>query len=602
MEIILCKICNEKFPSNAITKHIKKVHNLSSEQYYKMHVNETSGVCPHCNKPTRFRNIISGYSIYCSIACVNKSDIHKQKSKETFRKKYDVENPSQSTEIKNKKKNTLLKNYGVEHPLQSDVIKEKYKETSLSRYNEEHPLKSGIVQQKIENTCEERYGIRRVLQSEAFLDKVKTTNRERFGVEWAIQSEQIREKQTETYLNNYGVEHPFIDENVKDKIKKTNLTRYGCEYSSQSTIVKEKARQTSIKTYYNRLINSDRFKELVTPLFSMDDYIGVGASTADRVYYSWKCNQCYTIFKDHILNGNIPRCPVCYPKLAKTDSFGEQELYYFISSLGVDVVKSDRTVLDGKEIDIYIQDKRVGVEFNGLYYHSELNNKDRRYHLYKTELAESKNVTLLHVFEDEWVKQKNIVKSIIKAKLNLLEDRIYARKCNIKLVSTEEANIFLFDNHIQGYVSAGVNVGLYYKGKLCAILTMGKSRYNKKYEWELLRFCNKINTVVVGGFSKLYNYFVNQYTPKNVITYVDRRYGVGKFYIKSGFIHNGATTPSYYYTKYVNRENRMKYQKHLLSEKLDVYDSTLTEWENMQLNGFDRVWDCGNMIYVWESR
>jgi hypothetical protein len=168
-------------------------------------------------------------------------------------------------------------------------------------------------------------------------------------------------------------------------------------------------------------------------------------------------------------------------------------------------------------------------------------------------------------------------------------------------VNSKDAKEFLFDNHIQGEINAMVHIGLYYDNELVSILSMGKSRFDKEYEWEVLRFCTKVNNIVIGGFSKLYKYFLSVYKPENVISYVDRRYGSGNFYTKFGFKYIGTSPPSYFYTKTNRRENRMKYQKHMLSEKLETYDPILTEWENMQLNGYDRIWDCGNHVYIWES-
>ena len=598
MNTTKCQICGKDFSNNFITKHIKKEHNLGPEEYYKQYINKTSNICALCGNPTRFRNVIEGYSNYCSITCVNKSKEHKIKSKQTCRKKYGVDNPSQSNIVKEKKKETTIKNHGVEYPLQSKIIKEKYKNTSIDRYGVDHPLKSVVVQGKIEETCKRKYGVKRVLQNEYFINKVKETNTKTFGTEWASQSTSIKEKQRDTYLKNYGTECIFQNDSVKEKIKKTNIEKYGTEFPSQTCTVKEKSKLTRNLTYYKRILNSQRIKDLVTPLFTLNEYNGVGVSGSE-VEYKWRCNRCGNVFLDNLTNGHVPRCEICYPKIGKNISFSENELYYFIEKCGFDVVRNERNILDGKEIDIFIPEKKVGIEFDGLYYHSELYINNRMYHIQKTELANEKGVMLLHIFEDEWTQKKNIVKSIIKSKLGILDNRIYARKCDIRLVKNKQANQFLFDNHIQENINAKVHLGLYYENELVAILSMGKSRFDDRYEWEILRFCNKLDTIVIGGFSKLYKHFVDFYNPQSVISYVDRRYGKGDFYKNFGFNCNGETSPSYYYTKYNKRENRLNFQKHMLSEKLKTFDPILTEWENMQLNGYDRIWDCGNTVYTW---
>ena len=165
------------------------------------------------------------------------------------------------------------------------------------------------------------------------------------------------------------------------------------------------------------------------------------------------------------------------------------------------------------------------------------------------------------------------------------------------------AKSFLFNNHLQGEINGRKYIGLFYDKELVSLLIMGKSRFNKKYEWEILRFCNKLNTTVLGGLSKLLKYFERKYNPKSIITYVDARYGIGTGYEKCGFKSLGMSSPSYYYIKdYIQLESRFKYQKHKLSKILKKFDPTLTEWENMQLNGYDRIWDCGNYVYEWREK
>jgi hypothetical protein len=134
-------------------------------------------------------------------------------------------------------------------------------------------------------------------------------------------------------------------------------------------------------------------------------------------------------------------------------------------------------------------------------------------------------------------------------------------------------------------------------------MTFGKSRYNKAYEYELLRFANKCNINVIGGFSKLLKYFITTYSPKSIITYADRRFSNGNVYEKNNFTFLHNSKPNYYYTKYDKHlYSRVVFQKHKLNNKLEVFNSELTEWENMQLNNYDRIWDCGNKVYYLKTK
>jgi len=203
-------------------------------------------------------------------------------------------------------------------------------------------------------------------------------------------------------------------------------------------------------------------------------------------------------------------------------------------------------------------------------------------------------VNLIHIFEDEWYDKQDIVKSILKAKMGKIENKIYARKCEVKKVSNDEVIDFLFENHLQGPIN-GKSIGLYYNDELVSSIVYGSPRYNKQYEIEIFRFCNKIETHVVGGLSRLISHING-----SKVSYCDKRYSIGVGYKSSGFISSGESTPSYYYLNktYRNKFSRLQFQKHKLPNLLEVFDPNLTEWENMQLNGYDRIWDCGNFVFT----
>jgi hypothetical protein len=132
-------------------------------------------------------------------------------------------------------------------------------------------------------------------------------------------------------------------------------------------------------------------------------------------------------------------------------------------------------------------------------------------------------------------------------------------------------------------------------------MTFVKSRYNKNYEWEISRFCNKLNYVIIGSANKLFKHFIKNYNPKSIITYSDIRFFDGKIYEKLNFDFLEDTNPNYFYIKGNNIYSRIYFQKYKLEEKIEYFDKNLTEWENMQLNKFDRIWDCGNKKYIWKK-
>jgi len=240
---------------------------------------------------------------------------------------------------------------------------------------------------------------------------------------------------------------------------------------------------------------------------------------------------------------------------------------------------------------------------NTLVWHSsgnsKLPNKDKDYHLNKTEQCETQGIQLFHIFENEWLEKQEIWKSVLNSKLNRT-NRIYARKCSIRELDNSLYREFCEKNHLQGYGNASVKIGLFYNNELKTLVSFGKSRYDKSIEWELIRFCSKLNTSVIGGASKLLKYFERNYNPESIISYANRRWSQGNLYDKLGFNFVGNTNPNYFYFK--PNENilysRVKFQKHKLKDKLDLFDPNLTETENMYQNGYRKIYDSGNKKYI----
>jgi hypothetical protein len=286
----------------------------------------------------------------------------------------------------------------------------------------------------------------------------------------------------------------------------------------------------------------------------------------------------------------------------------ELEILNYIKTIyNGDIITNTKKIIYPFEVDIYIPEKKLGIEFNGLYFHSELGNgKNRNYHLSKTITSEKNNIKLIQIFEDEWRNKVEIVKSIISSKLNVLPIKINARDCVIKSVSSNLKNDFLASNHIQGSDKSSVSYGLYHQNKLISIMTFGSLRAalgnsTKQNQYELFRFCSKIYVNCRGAFSKLFNHFINNHHPDSIITYADRRFSNVKnnVYNTNNLNFIGETKPNYFYTKnYDKRLHRFNFPKHKLVKM--GHDSSLTEWEIMQSLEYDRIWDCGHLKFKWQ--
>lgn len=212
---------------------------------------------------------------------------------------------------------------------------------------------------------------------------------------------------------------------------------------------------------------------------------------------------------------------------------------------------------------------------------------------------------MIQIFEDEYKQKIDIVINRLNNLLKLNKNKIHARKCVVKDVNNNIKTDFLIRNHIQGNTNTSINLGLYYENELVSVMTFSKERLalgNKKAEdgvYELNRFCSIPNSNIIGGASKILKHFIKTYNPKKIISYADRRWSSGDLYEKLGFNFIGNTKPNYWYTNnFINREHRFKYRKDVLEEKLEKYNPDLTEIENMNNNGYIRIWDAGNKKYV----
>ena len=536
--------------------------NISERIYCLLNNIEDVVMCSHCNKePVKFKNSSLGYFKYCSNSCSFKA-------------------------TKEDRKNTNLNKYGVENTFKLKIAIE----------NKNNVMADENFIERCKKTKEEKYG------------KDKKEIYEKVKLKWA-------EKTDEEKIS------------IRNAIQKRNIELYGEDY--QSIFSEKSANLKKIKTIKRKI---KVFKKIgIEPMFNIDEYKGV-----ENVKYKWKCNTCKLEYFKSIDNGSIPICPKC--NLLCGTSKGEIEIIDFIKELGIDYVQSDRNLIKPLELDLLIGS--LAIEYNGLYYHSyeylnemksnsqfikeslkdlKLNsNIGKSYHLLKSKLCDLKGVSLVHINEDEWqnpIKQR-IWKSILKNKLNLNKTKIYARDCYIKEIDNETKNDFLDENHLQGKDSSSLKYGLFLKkakdslnkDELVSVMTFGASRYGNKEDYEMYRFCNKLEISVIGSASKLFKHFIKINNPKEVLSYGDRRLGFNNFYEKIGFKKVDETSPGFKYIKNNITYNRELFQKHLLEGyfkkgkfEIKIYDVNLTGEEIMSINGFKKIYDCGNNKYVFHK-
>lgn len=375
-----------------------------------------------------------------------------------------------------------------------------------------------------------------------------------------------------------------------EKRKKTKAERYG----DPNFTNKEKSRKTiSNRNKINRKSKIKIYDVEITE--QLEDFS-----------YKIKCIKCNS--ESHLLNSrfnsriraNQNPCLNCNP-LNSGISSQEEEISNFIESLGVRVVRKDKIILEGKEIDILIPELNIGFEFNGLFWHSEFR-VHKNYHLEKQEEAKRNGISLIHIWSDDWDFKKEIVKSRISHLIGKSSHRIYARKCEVKEVEFKEAKEFLEKNHIQGFCPSQKSLGLYHKGDLVSVATFGRRKISGASGNEILRFCNKNNYNIPGGFSKLLSHYIRTETPDEIITFADRSWTVSddNFYTKNGFLKEKTSDPNYWYIVKKKRRHRFSFRKDKLIK--EGFDRNKTEREIMSERGILRIYDCGQFKFKWKRK
>ncbi len=550
--------------------------------------------CSVCNKnQTKFINFKEGFRKYCSLKCVNKSKDVIKNRKNTF-------STLNWKDINKKRKQTKLEKYGDEnynnyHKMKSTKQniygdenynnREKSKETCLEKYGFENFMLTKEFKKKTKNALN-KYNIENFSQLKETKDKVKQTKLEKYGDE----NYNNREKSKETCLEKYGVDTPSKSVDIQQKIQNTNLEKYGSIYFLGSKIFKNQRKNKQFDIWQERHIkNIDKLNK---------SYIEKNFKTTEGFIDIKKMSEFYNVGKVTIYR-KLKMFDIEY-KTSKSSY--ENEIYNFLNCYVNNIKTHERNIIGPFELDFYLSDYNLAIEFNGNYYHYDEILQDKFYHLNKTKLCEKNGIQLIHIFQYQWDFKQDIVKSIILSKLNKIENKIYARKCIVKEIDNKTKNKFLEENHLQGKDISKVKLGLYYNNELVSVMTFGKPRFNKNYEWELIRFCNKKFSRVIGGAGKLFHYFINTYESKNVISYANRQFNNGNFYEKIGFDFVNTTDPNFFYVKNNDYFSRLSCQKHKLDKLLDKFDENLSASENMKINGYHRIYDSGNKTYCYINK
>lgn len=369
---------------------------------------------------------------------------------------------------------------------------------------------------------------------------------------------------------------------IQEKREKTMVERFGVSFSFQ--------RPEVIKKISKPKISNDALDKLSSFDWLNDQYNIQKKSLTDiandlNIYYGTVGEYCKKM--DFVI------------RKRSTYSVIEREIGEFIKSLGFKIITNDWETLGNFEIDILIPDVNLGIEVNGLYWHSYNQDNDNIYssqkHIKKKQECSKQNIDLIHLTDYEWLTQQEKVKALLKSRLKLNE-KIWARKCTVGEIDIIISKKFLNDYHFQNNINSKKQWGLWYQNELIQLITFGTPRYNKKYEYELLRQCTRPGITVVGGFSKLIKYI-----PGSCISYCDYDKFNGNGYIAAGFNMLRNTGPGYFWTDGNLIISRYKTQKQELKKWLTSFDPIKTQDENMFAAGYRKFWTSGQLVMVKEK-
>ena len=478
------------------------------------------------------------------------------------------------------------------------------KRTNVNKYGGIAPACSSDVRERIEQTNLDKYGVKHAAQSDVFKQKSIDTSLARYGTTHFAKTNEGRAQVSERWQDNE------FKQRVADKQRNTNLSRYGVNNIMKSTSVQEKNIEAKM-TDATKINEFVRFKEdartfihelaldHMPTIRELTHILGVNESTIGVYIHKHNCSD--------LVNLHV--------------SVMEQEVTEFIKHIDSDIHIENNThqIIKPKELDIYLPEYRIGIECNPTATHnSSINVFDShehlmssRYHQIKTQMCEDADVFLFHIFGSEWTHNRLVIQSMIRNVLGKNEYVIYARKTNIKEVSAVDAKEFLNSNHRQGNANSPIRLGLYDENNtLVSLMTFGKMRNTigtGKEElsdcFELVRFCSRLNTSVVGGASKLFKHFIKTYQPNRVRSFSDRAHTRGTLYSNLGFQEVRRSDPGYVWvdTRTDIAYNRINAQKKNICKALNdnTIDLSKTERQIMIEHGFVQVYDAGTITWEW---
>lgn len=592
-----CKFCGKEF------------HPKSSRQIYCD--GPHYGICVICGKEYEIPDVTqTDYAKTCSKECRDELtrrntdySVIAEHVRDTMREKYGVDNAMDLSDSREKIANTQKDRYGGWYS-RTDEYKERVKETSLEKYGVEHHLQAEGVIAKRTETVQKKYGVDNVFQSDEIKEIIKNTLQERYGVSNPLQNPDAVNKSKKTSIERYGADHYCKTDEFKKQMVSSNRERFGADYYTQTreSLLSTMSDPSKVDIYLEFREDPIRFLSNLDhdiTLHTLENALGVTQSQIG----------------DFIRKNNLCEY-ISYHK-----SSMETEVIQVLTSIcpEIKIVRCDRTSIRPYELDIYLPEYKIAIECNPTATHNSSfsdpwggDPKPSTYHRMKSRMCKQNGIFLFHIFGHEWNNNRDVIDSLVRNLLGKNENKIYARKCEVREVAHVDALKFLNENHRQGYAGSSTRLGLYYNDNLVSLMTFGKMRRtigtgNEDLSdcMELIRFCNLKNTSIVGGASKLFKYFVQNHNPRRIRSFSDIAHTRGTLYYNLGFAVVRESDPGYVWVdlKTDVAYNRVRAQKHNLKKFLndESIDMRKSETQLMEEHGFAKVYDCGTVLWEWTN-
>lgn len=475
--------------------------------------------------------------------------------------------------------NTFLEKYGVTNPSKSKLVTDKIAATKKANgtdvYNAE----------KYKQTKIEKYGSLEKAREHMIEAQKKTLIEKHGSLEEAYSDQQ--KTRVSTFRQLYGTDNPYQSEEVKEKIKIASKEKYGTEYPNQNAVVKEAIHNSKLEHFGPS--NYDNWKlghqTRIKNWGSLEESYKVAYEKQKRTMLERYGYECMLVSPD-ISTSN-----------GKKNTGPNNRFATLLDRYGIEYERE--FVIGSKSYDF-----KVGnclIEINPTVTHNLKfnpfgeNRITKTYHSDKLKLAEENGFRCIHVWD--WDDIYKIVEQLLLPKM-----RLYARNCVVKEVSLSDAKEFINKNHLQGYAKDSIRLGLYHEDVLVSIMTFGKPRYNKNYEYELIRYCSWCS--VIGGAEKLFKYFLSNYSPSSIISYCDRNKFEGNVYSKLGFKYKNTGLSTHWYhmgdeTHILDSLLRARGFDQLLGNKYGTYGKGTSNYELMCIHGFVDIIDAGQAVYEY---